>query len=275
MLRLAAVPRILPGLIAPAPAPDDVLVIVRGLEVLVDGAKDGSRLPGRAEIAHLSESIVYLGTMGGRAWYGSVARPDAELPSGMRFASVRSLFAQLEDETLLALGYAVAIVEWDTMHRFCGRCAVATRALPEERARTCPRCDAVFHPRVAPAMIVLVEKAGRILLARGPHFPPRLYGAIAGFVETGESLEEAAAREVREEVGIEITNLRYFGSQPWPFGRSLMIAFFADYAGGELCPDAREIVAADWFALDELPELPPKLSIARRLIDAFVASRKT
>jgi len=266
--------RLLPGLSAPPPREDDVHVVVSGIEVVVEGDEGAPQLPSSSRLAELIDAPVYLGSLEGRSWYGATTKLGAVLPSGMRFAVIRRLFPYFDESTLLAVGYAAAIVEWDTMHRFCGRCAIETHVVSAERARTCPRCKAVFHPRVAPAVIVLIEKDGRILLARGPQFPAGMFGAVAGFVETGESLEEAVIREVREEVGIEIANLRYFGSQPWPFGRSLMIAFSATYAGGEVKLDPAEIAEADWFAIDQLPSLPPRLSIARRLIDAYVGSRR-
>ena len=137
--------------------------------------------------------------------------------------------------------------------------------------RRCPACAAVFYPRISPAVIVLVERGDQVLLARGAAFPGKWFSLLAGFVEPGEALEETAAREVREEVGIELAGLRYFGSQPWPFGRSLMVGFTAQYAGGELRPDGQEIAEAGWFAAHAMPPLPPRLSIARALIDDFLA----
>lgn len=132
----------------------------------------------------------------------------------------------------------------------------------------CPRCGLIAYPRISPAVMVLVCDSNKLLLARSAHFKPGVFSALAGFVEPGETLEECAIREVREEVGIEITNLRYFHSQPWPFPNSLMIAFLADYAGGTIRPDPNEIEAVDWFSLDSLPLLPEPISISRRLIDA-------
>jgi NAD+ diphosphatase len=123
---------------------------------------------------------------------------------------------------------------------------------------------------VAPAIMCLVKRGDQILLGRSPHFPPGMYSALAGFVEPGETLEQCVAREVREETGIIIAHPRYFASQPWPFPHSLMIAFVADYAGGELAPDLSEIEDANWFKLDALPKLPAKISISRRLIDCVV-----
>jgi len=132
----------------------------------------------------------------------------------------------------------------------------------------CPACGLLAYPRISPAVMVLVSRGDDLLLARSPHFRPGIFSALAGFVEAGETIEHCAVREVREEVGIEIANLRYFRSQPWPFPDSLMIAFFADYAGGEITPDPKEIEAADWFPRSALPPLPDQASIARHLIDA-------
>lgn len=132
----------------------------------------------------------------------------------------------------------------------------------------CPSCGLLAYPRISPAVMVLVRSGRRLLLARSPHFKPGVFSALAGFVEPGETLEQCAAREVREEVGIEIAQLRYFGSQPWPFPNSLMVAFLAEHAGGEITPDPAEIEAADWFTADALPLLPDPVSISRRLIEA-------
>jgi NAD+ diphosphatase len=128
----------------------------------------------------------------------------------------------------------------------------------------------MHFPRLSPAAIVLVKRGDRILLAHSPGFPLGLYSVLAGFVEPGESIEEAVVREVKEEVGIEVTNVRYFGSQPWPFPNSLMIGFTADYKGGDLAPEPGEIEEAGWYTADDLPHLPPKISIARAMIDDFV-----
>ena len=137
-----------------------------------------------------------------------------------------------------------------------------------ELVMQCPSCGLLAYPRISPAVMVLVRDGDKLLLARSPHFKPGVFSALAGFVEPGETLEECAAREVREEVGIEITGLRYFHSQPWPFPNSLMVAFFADYAGGTIIPQPGEIEAAEWFTPGALPILPDPISISRKLIDA-------
>ncbi len=144
---------------------------------------------------------------------------------------------------------------------------------PTERAKECPQCGLLAFPRLSPAVIVLVQRQGELLLARPYHFTPGMYSVIAGFVEPGETLEEAVVREVREEVGIAIKDIRYFRSQPWPFPHSLMIGFTATYAGGEISLDDTEIEDAGWFRPDNLPTLPGKISIARTLIDWFLAKQ--
>jgi len=166
---------------------------------------------------------------------------------------------------------AFQIVEWDRTHRYCGRCGTPTTDRTGERAKECPACSYVAYPRVTPAMMVLVTRGHELLLARSPRFPQGTFSALAGFVEPGETIEDCIRREVREEVGIEIEGIRYFASQSWAFPHSLMIAFNAEYAGGELAPDEIEIAEARWFPWNEVPKLPPSISISRQLIDATVA----
>jgi len=255
----------------------EVLVIVRGTEVLVDHSSGTARLCSRDIALRYGGTPILVDSSEGETWYAAEALPELELPTELSFRPARALFAELPETTLHRVGRAIACVEFEQNHRFCGRCASATTpsttpsAEPNERARVCPNCGLTFHPRIPPAVIVLVERDDRLLLARGANFPAGRFSAVAGFVEIGESLEDAARREVQEEVGIRIADLRYFSSQPWPFGRSLMIGFHARYESGELRPDGVEIVEADWFRRNALPQLPPPISIARRLIEDFLA----
>lgn len=201
----------------------------------------------------------------------TVAAPPAETT----FEPLRALFDRLADDSLALAGRAVQVLEFDRTHRFCGACAVATEAADHGRARRCSRCGLVVYPRLAPAMMALVTRQGplgrELLLARGTRFPSPFYSALAGFVEPSETLEECVHREVREEVGLRVRELRYFCSQAWPFPHSLMVAFLAEYAGGEISCDPAEIGDAQWFALDRLPPLPHRLSIARMLIEHAIA----
>jgi NAD+ diphosphatase len=171
-------------------------------------------------------------------------------------------------------GRANQFVDWARTHQFCGGCGQPTRDKADERAKVCPSCGLVNYPRVSPAIIVAVLKGDRILLAQSTRARNSFFSVLAGFVEPGETLEDCVRREVREETGIAVDGIRYFGSQPWPFPNALMVAFTATYAGGELAIDLSEIVNAGWFGADELPPLPGKHSIARRLIEWFVSRQR-
>jgi NAD+ diphosphatase len=200
-------------------------------------------------------------------------RPGMTLPPATELREMRSLLPVLPAaEARLALR-ALHVLEWGRTHRFCGRCGAANREADGELARRCASCELTTFPRISPAVIVLVRRGDEVLLGRGNHLPPGLYSTLAGFVEPGEALEEAVRREIREEVGIELDAVRYFGSQPWPFPDSLMIGFTAEHAGGELRVDTAELAEARWCTLDELPPVPPPFSIARTLIDAWVRER--
>ena len=218
---------------------------------------------------------LYLGRLAGiDCWAGEApaeSSPHAPpAPPGMGWEGLRALFSVLEDAHFALAGRAIQLLDWDRSHCHCGRCGAPTEAKTEERARVCPACKHASYPRISPAVMALVRREGEILLGRGPHFPPGMYSALAGFVEPGETLEQCLAREVEEEVGVKVSRIRYFASQPWPFPNSLMIAFVCDWVSGEIRPQAGEIEAADWFKVLQLPKLPSRISIARRLIDGVV-----
>ena len=218
---------------------------------------------------------LYLGCLRKVDCWAAELPAQAEAPAGMAWQGLRALFTVLDDAHFALAGRALQLIDWDRTHQFCGRCGTRTEAHPQERVRICPACQLSAYPRVAPAVMALVKRQNQILLARSPHFPPGMYSALAGFVEPGESLEQCLAREVAEEVGVQISNTRYFASQPWPFPHSLMIAFVCDWKSGEIKPQAGEIEAANWFEVLQLPKLPSKISIARRLIDAVVEEVKS
>jgi NAD+ diphosphatase len=260
-----------PGVELPsALAPSSLLFVARGLEVLVVRAMDRVRIPTLEEGAAFADSMHFLGMLDEVACLAAPLREDMPLPESWELANARGLFGRIDERLFGIAGRALAIAEWDRTHRYCGRCGTPTELMPAERARRCRACGTPFYPRIAPAVIVLVHRGAEVLLARNASFPRPWFSALAGFVEPGESLEEAAAREVREEVGVELADIRYFGSQPWPFGRSLMVGFNAGYAGGEIRVDGTEIAEARWFRADDLPQIPPKLSIARQLIDSWL-----
>jgi len=211
---------------------------------------------------------LYLGVLGGAQCYAAEAPGDAAPPPGMAWEGLRTLFSVLDDALFALAGRALQLLEWDRTHQFCGRCGSPTLPKPDERVRVCPGCKLSSYPRVAPAVMALVRRGREVLLGRSRHFPPGMYSALAGFVEPGESLEQCLRREVAEEVGVEVANARYFASQPWPFPHSLMIAFVCDWVAGEIRLQESEIEAASWFDVFQLPKLPSRISIARRLIDA-------
>jgi NAD+ diphosphatase len=216
-------------------------------------------------------STHFLGMLGTEACW-AVDVPDAAAEAaGEPPVDLRSLWGRVSDVEWSVASRAVQLVAWARTHRFCGRCGTPTAPSRVDRSMRCPTCGLLAYPRLAPAVITLVQRGDEALLARGVQFPLQMYSCLAGFVEPGETLEEAVRREVREEVGVGIDDLRYMGSQPWPFPHSLMIGFFATWTSGEIVIDPTEIVDAGWYRRDALPAIPPPLSIARRLIDRWVA----
>jgi NAD+ diphosphatase len=251
----------------------------RGLAVRRDRVR--GLLPDEAEVRALGlepTRALYLGRLGERDCLAFTLKEEPrtdDASAGPRAAleveGLRKLWGALDEDVFFAAGRAMQVALWAQTHRFCGGCGAETRRDAGERCARCPRCGLGNYPRISPAIIVLVRRGEEALLARAPRLPAGTYSTLAGFVDVGESLEETLAREVREEVGIEVKNPRYFGSQPWPFPHSLMLGFMADYAGGVIAVDGEEILDARWFRADALPQVPPPLSIARKLIDAWVS----
>jgi NAD+ diphosphatase len=237
-------------------------------------AEDAPELvPSLIDFSELGLPLVsqqYLGLLDDRHCYSVELEPDTPAPPSMAFEGLRQLFDRLDHDLFAVAGRAIQVMAWDRDHQFCGRCGSPLDRLATERAKCCPQCGLHVYPRIAPCIIVRISRGDELLLARGHKWPPGRFSVIAGFVEPGETLEEAVAREVREEVGVQVKNVRYFGSQPWPFPHSLMIGFTAEYAGGDLRIEEAEIEDAGWFSLNNLPVLPTRISIARQLIEAFI-----
>lgn len=254
-------------------------MIVRNGDVLVLAATnegDLATFPSRDVLEAFVEweSEHEIGLAGTAPVFAVGVAHDAPEPDGFAFVPLRALHPIVEATDWPLAGRAVQIVEWSRTHRFCGRCGTRTEQARGERAMRCPACSLLSFPRLSPAVIMVVHRGDEVLLAHGRAFPSPMYSALAGFVEPGESLEQAVRREVREEVGVEVGELRYFGSQPWPFPNSLMLGFYAEWASGDIVIDPTEIVDAKWFHLDDLPPFPGSMSIASQLINGYIAQRR-
>lgn len=197
-----------------------------------------------------------------------------EIP-GFQWQALRSLAESLPEEEFQTAGKALQILRWHYDHQYCGRCGKATEQHAKDFAKVCKPCGIDFYPRLSPCVIALVTRGDECLLAWHARSREEKYSCLAGFIEMGETPEKTLAREVREEVGIDVANIRYVGSQPWPFPGQLMLGYFADYARGEIVEDKTEIVVARWYAYNQLPKIPPASTISGRLIRSFVQERQS
>ena len=254
-----------------------VWCVVRGSEVLVHVESAAPLLDdGLVAAMHAGAEgygaggIQFLGVLAGQPVWALGLEADAAAPEGHEFVHLRALPTRADEHSWMLGARAVQLIEWARSHRFCGACGTPTQLAPRERAMACPACGLLAFPRLSPAVIMVVRRGGDLLLAHGRAFPQPFYGPLAGFVEVGETLEHAVRREVREEVGVEVGEVRYITSQSWPFPNSLMIGFFAEYAGGEITIDPAEIVDARWFAPDEIPRYPDNFVISSRLVHAHL-----
>jgi NAD+ diphosphatase len=243
----------------------DLLVRVTDGLAEVPVAVDPASLGLTAPVAH------HIGDADGAPCRAAETAGDA--PDGWTFAGLRSLFSVLPEPLLRVAGRALMVIDWDRSHRFCGRCGTPTRMKEGERARECPACGELAYPRISPAIIGAVTRGDRLLLVRHHRFAQR-FTVVAGYVEPGETLEECVHREVREETSLEISEPRYFANQPWPFPHSLMVGFTAEHLSGEIRVEPSELIEGGWFPADAMPAVPDRVTIARRLIDAFVGAQR-
>jgi NAD+ diphosphatase len=263
-----------PGFKLPSFEPTSALWFIfnRG-KLLIKTVNQLRLIPQTSDLGRYEAALVrkqYLGDLDGRPCFAAELSAEDPQEDRLKFQELRSLFGSIEESLIWIAGRANQLVYWNQTHQYCGGCGRPTEDKTDELAKICPQCKLINYPRLSPAVIVAVLKNNRILLGRNKRFKLPFYSVLAGFVEPGETLEECLRREIREEVGLTVKNIRYFGSQPWPFPNSLMIAFVADYADGEIRTDGSEILDAAWFSKDRLPQIPPKISIARQLIDWFV-----
>ncbi len=269
-------------------APDDlrgdrVWLVFKGHHVLVSDDPSASFFPelkdagwlGLPEISRHFIGHYSPDQVDSKGVFAIAVADDSVAPDGYHFDDLRRVLGQVSDEQFGMAGRALQILEWDRFHRFCGRCGTPTTFHPRgERSRVCPSCAASYYPRINPCVIVLVTRGEELLLARAQRFNRPMYSTLAGFIEAGETAEETLVREVMEEVGVQVRNVRYFASQSWPFPGNLMLGFHADYAGGDIVVQEEEIADAQFFHYTELPQIPPAGSIAYALIQDFVANMR-
>jgi len=212
------------------------------------------------------QRTLYLGTLrDSHVFAGEIAKEN-NISFGWQWKHLRSLYPVLNEETFAIAGKALQLIHWDRTNQFCGHCGNSTFHRQDERCRECNTCKQLFYPKLAPVIMILIKKEDKILLARSPNFPGQSYSVLAGYVDPGETLEQCIAREIYEEVRIKVKNIKYFHSQSWPFSHSLIIGFTCEWLEGEIQIDPQEIEAANWFDLSNIPELPPKFSLAYTLI---------
>lgn len=238
------------------------------LQIFDDGGR--WRPATEEEVSHLSDvRSHFMGHLGNQPCF-AVEAPEK---SGHEFANLRMNLGRINNTLFNLAGRALQLCDWYRSHRFCGKCGQSTTESESDRSMVCKPCGMSFYPRLSPSIIVLVHRDDEVLLARNRMFPEGLFSTLAGFVEPGESIEETVSREVEEEVGVKVGNMRYRGSQPWPFPNSLMLGFHAEYDSGDIVCQQDEIAEANWFACNELPNIPGKFAISRWLIDAYLAER--
>ncbi|GBF33323.1 NADH pyrophosphatase [Desulfocucumis palustris] len=247
-------------------------------KLLIKINNDTLSIPGREDLTALEIQLrreIYIGRLYDSPCFAAeFSGEPLSLPGGFDYLSLRELLNKSEDDIFRVAGRGYQIINWARKHQFCGKCGGPTKNKPDELAKECTVCGTVSFPRISPAVIVAIVKEDKLLLARNIKFPSSFYSVLAGFVEPGETLEECVQREVKEEVGIEVKNIKYFGSQSWPFPDSLMIAFTAEYAGGEIAVDNMELSHADWFSSRNMPaKIPDKKTIAGRLIEWFLEQK--
>lgn len=251
---------------------NDYIFIYKDNQILIIKDKNTIRLTTRKDLKNYIDNFkncLYLGDLDGIHCYTLEIQNFLNI-SNFDFITLRQLTPYISQELFLACGRAYQILHWYNNTKYCGRCGSRNKIQDNEISKTCPNCSLVTYPKISPAIIVTVTKGDKILLAHNKNFPEGMHSNVAGFLEPCETLEDCVKREVYEETGIKIKNIKYFGNQPWPFPDSIMIGFFAEYESGEIKVDGEEIECANWFTKDNLPKLPEKYTIARKMIDTFL-----
>jgi NAD+ diphosphatase len=252
---------------------DDLWFIFNSGKLAIEAEGDSIEIPLVSKInkyKHRLTHIHYVGQLEGKHCYAAEIGEIVGVEKDFSFGDLRTIMPNLAEDMFFIASRAIQIINWDKEHKYCGRCGVLMHQKSGERVKLCPSCGLTNYPRISPAIIVAVTKGNELLLAHNKNFRPGMFSVIAGFVDAGETFEECVKREVMEEVGIKVKNIKYFKSQPWPFPNSLMIGFTAEYESGEITPDGVEIEEAHWYTADKLPSIPSKVTISGKLINWFV-----
>lgn len=250
---------------------DETWVIIQANSVILIQSDAGLTFPRGALPDWLSpqQTRVNVGTWRNKPLCAISVSTALQLKPPFVAAAFNAVDNQLDIQTLTLSGLAKQFLHWEMQSLYCSRCGTITEPIAASRGKICTSCKSEHFPHIHPCAIVLVKRGNELLLTRKAEWAPDRYSLVAGFLDMGESLEECAIREVREETGVEITNVRYVGSQNWPFPAQLMAGFVADYAGGEIVVEHQELEDARWFKNNALPTLPPARSISRWIIDNF------
>lgn len=254
---------------------NELWFIFKGKEIVIKQSSDSVTIPCFSDLKDLKiENLLcskhYLGKLNHIPCFCGELLGETSTPEDFNLIPLKDSAPLLGEEIFHIGGKASQIIDWNNNFKFCGRCGSSTEIVPNERAKKCPKCGLINYPTISPAIIVAITRGNEILLAHNKNFPTGLHSLIAGFVEPSETLEHCVKREILEEVGIKVKNIKYFGSQPWPFPNSTMICFFAEYESGEIKVDGEEILSAGWFTKDNLPQLPAPHTIARKMINSFL-----
>ncbi len=247
---------------------DEILVESYGKEIALIQA-DNQEIQARLQ----TQEVLYIGTFDGVPCMTCEIESAFVIPDGWRALSLRALFSKLDEVAYGVVGYALQLLYWRHTSHFCPVCGHIPQDEIGTWGRHCPHCGHTAYPHVTPAILALVHDGERMLLTHKPGWGKR-YSCIAGFAEPGESLEECVQREVYEEVGLEVTDIQYVGSQPWPFPHQLMVGYTARYVDGTLRLEEQELDDALWFGTDALPEMPPPMSLAYHIIDGWVKTTR-
>lgn len=277
MLENTAINSYIPGYIPPERPDQNALGLAFiGKKLLIKRDGGSVRIPSFFEIKHIKSEFEYkeyIGKYKGHDCFCMLTDSLSSLPEGIELIDIMAIAgADGSSGPFMLAGVASQLLNWGRVNRYCGCCGKRNYKKPDERAMVCPFCGNIVYPRISPATITAIIKGDELLLAHNKNFNNDMYSLIAGFVETGETAEQCVKREIKEEVGINVKNIRYLGSQPWPFPDSLMLGFAAEYESGDISVDNNEITNAGWFRADDMPSVPSTVSIAGKIIRWFCDS---